>query len=139
MAKGKLYRSPNGKFMGVCAGLSNWLRVDVSLIRIAFVIGLFMTGGTLIVIYIALGIFLPIDDYDDSESVFSRMKDEFSNDMNRGSSKYRKEYRSSKKGRPFTVSDVKDEFDNLKSRVSKMEDSVFNKEKDWDERFNKSK
>lgn len=125
MSKGRLYRSPNGKVMGVCQGLANWLRMDVSLIRLAFIIGLFMTGGVLIIPYIALGIFLPIGDEFGSESVYDRM---------------RGEQRDGRRGRKpnITINDVKDEFDNLKSRVTNVEDAVFNKERDWDERFNKS-
>jgi phage shock protein C len=129
MSKGKLYRSPNGKIMGVCQGLSNWLRVDVGLVRLGFIISAFITGGVVFFVYLALGIFLPIEDELESDSIFDKVRSDFSDGT--GSSRYRK-------GRRITVEDVKNEFDNLKSRVSKMEDSVFNKERDWDERFKKS-
>ena len=131
MSKGKLYRSPDGKFMGVCAGLANWLRMDVGLIRLGFIIAAFITGGVVFFIYIALGVFLPIDECMESESIFDKVRGDFSSD--RQSSGRRSRHRGG-----VTVNDVKEEFNNLKSRVSKMEDSVFNKEKDWDERFKKS-
>ncbi len=131
MSKGKLYRNPDGKIMGVCSGISDWLRMDVSLVRLAFIIGAFVTGGVIFFIYLALGIFLPVGDYKENESIFNKFKGEYST----GSSSSR---RSSRRRRGVTVEDVRDEFDSLKSRVSKMEDSVFNKEKDWDERFKKS-
>lgn len=129
MSKGRLYRSANGKIMGVCQGLANWLRMDVGLIRLGVIIATAMTGGAILFVYFALGIFLPIDDEVEPDSIFNKFRDD--------SYKGRKD-RNYGRRRGFTVSDVKDEFDNLKSRVSKMEDSVFNKERDWDERFNKS-
>lgn len=137
MAKNRLYRSSNGKIMGVCSGIAEWLKMDVSLVRLAFIIGFFVTGGVVLVVYIALGIFLPVDDYKESDSIFDKFRDEYS---------YRKEEYSrrsdrssgAKRRRDFTVKDIKDEFENLKTRVSNMENSVFDKEKDWDERFKKS-
>ncbi|MGL1893994.1 MAG: PspC domain-containing protein [Spirochaetaceae bacterium] len=139
MNKGKLYRVPNGKIMGVCGGLANWLRVDTGLVRVGFIIAASVTGGVFIFVYVALGIILPIDDYssegsagsEGSESIFNKFKND-----------YQESRRSGRKGsdsrRRATVEDVKNEFDNLKSRVGKMEDTVFNKERDWDERFKKS-
>ena len=131
MANGKLYRSSHGKIMGVCSGLSNWLRMDVGLIRLGFIIVAFITGGALAFAYLALGIFLPIGDSVDSDSIFDKMKGDYSD--NKKSSRRRSRGRGG-----VTVEDVRDEFNNLKSRVSKMEDSVFNKEKDWDDRFKNS-
>lgn len=110
MNKGKLYRNPNGKFMGVCLGISQWLSVDVGIVRLGVIVATFMSGGVVFFVYLALGIFLPIGDEYSDRRFKSRV----------------------------TVDDVKNEFDNLKSRVSKMEDSIFNKERDWDERFKRS-
>lgn len=127
MNRGKLYRSPNGKFMGVCSGLADWLNMDIGLVRLGFIIAFFISGGIVFFVYLGLGIFLPVSTFDESDSIYEN----FRNDFKDGS---RKENRSSR----VTVADVKKEFDNLKSRVSKMEDSVFNKERDWDERFKRS-
>ena len=63
MGKGRLYRSPNGKIMGVCAGIANWLRVDEGLVRLGFIIGVFISGGAVFLAYIGLGIFLPVGDH----------------------------------------------------------------------------
>ncbi len=131
MSKGRLCRIPDGKIMGVCGGIANWLKMDVGLVRLGVIIAAAITGGVVVFVYIALGIFLPIGDSVDSDSIFDKVKGDY-NENKRSSRR-----RSRGRGR-VTVEDVKDEFDNLKSRVSKMEDSVFNKEKDWDERFNKS-
>ncbi len=118
MGKGKLYRSPNGKIMGVCQGIANWLQMDVSLVRLAVIIAACITGGVVCFAYIGLGIFLPVDGHRN----YSR------------ESNTRSEY---KKRQSYSVNDVKEEFENIKSRISKMENSVFDKEKDWDERFKK--
>lgn len=128
----KLYRNPDGKFMGVCSGLAEYLRMDVGLVRLVFIILAFVTGGAAILAYIAMGIFLPIDDYRDSDSVFDKMKGEYWDKRNFSSRSSRR-----RRGR-VDINDIKNEFDNLKSRVSNMEDSVFNKERDWDERFKNS-
>ena len=47
---------PHGKLMGVCAGLADYTDWDVTLIRVAFVIGTLAGFGLLIPIYIATGL-----------------------------------------------------------------------------------
>lgn len=77
-----------------------------------------MSGGVVFFIYLGFGLFLPFRG--EEGSIYDSVK-----------------RRSSYHRGGATVEDVKSEFDNLKSRVTKMEDSVFNKERDWEERFNK--
>lgn len=49
MEKRRLYRdTENGKIAGVCAGLSDYFDVDVTLIRVLWLIALFVAGGGLI-------------------------------------------------------------------------------------------
>ena len=43
------------KVMGVCAGLADWLNVDVLIVRLGFVIAALMTGPVAILIYILTG------------------------------------------------------------------------------------
>ena len=45
-----------GKMMGVCAGLADYLGWDVTLIRAAWVIGTLLGFGTLILVYLAIGL-----------------------------------------------------------------------------------
>ena len=45
----------NGQVMGVCAGLADYTGFDVTLIRILFVLGIFMGGGALIPVYFVAG------------------------------------------------------------------------------------
>jgi len=58
----KLYRKPSGGMLaGVCAGLSDLLGVDVTLIRVVFLVGTFVSLGTLFrLIYLALWFLLPV-------------------------------------------------------------------------------
>jgi phage shock protein C len=61
--KRSLYRLPRqGKIAGVCAGLADYFDFDVTLIRVIFVVGIFITGGAAILLYIILAIILPVDD-----------------------------------------------------------------------------
>ena len=45
----------NGKLMGVCAGLADYTGFDVTLVRILFVLGVFMGAGALIPVYFVAG------------------------------------------------------------------------------------
>lgn len=55
----KLYRNPDDKkIAGICSGLAEYFNVDVTLIRIIFVVALLVYGSTLL-IYIVLWIAMP--------------------------------------------------------------------------------
>ena len=45
----------NGKLMGVCAGLADYTGFDVTLVRILFILGVFMGAGALIPVYFVAG------------------------------------------------------------------------------------
>ena len=47
---------------GVCAGISESTGIDVSLVRIATVLGAVFTGSIIFWIYLGLGIVLPLKD-----------------------------------------------------------------------------
>lgn len=56
----KLYRSSrDSKLMGLCAGVGEWLNIDVTLIRILFVLGVFFSGFTLLVAYFIVSLVVP--------------------------------------------------------------------------------
>lgn len=58
----RLRRSMSDKrIMGVCSGIARYLNLDPTLVRIAFVIGLIVTGGQFVLAYIALGWVMPKD------------------------------------------------------------------------------
>lgn len=59
----KLYRLPKeGKVAGVCAGLADYLELDVTLVRLVFVVLTLASGGFGILIYIVLAIVMPIGE-----------------------------------------------------------------------------
>lgn len=45
-----------GKFMGVSAGIANYFGWDVTLVRLAWVVGTILGFGSLILIYLAIGL-----------------------------------------------------------------------------------
>lgn len=54
-----LRNKSKGMIFGVCAGLSDYTGVDVTLIRLATVIGTIVTGSVIFWLYILLSILLP--------------------------------------------------------------------------------
>ena len=46
----------NGKFMGVCAGMANSFGWDVNVVRIGFALGTIFGFGSLIIVYLAIGL-----------------------------------------------------------------------------------
>ncbi|PEN15410.1 hypothetical protein CRI94_03035 [Longibacter salinarum] len=57
-----LRRSMSDKrIMGVCSGIAHYFNLDPTLVRIAFVIGVIVTGGPFILAYIGLGWAMPKD------------------------------------------------------------------------------
>ncbi len=46
----------NAKFMGVCGGIANYFGWDANLVRIAWVLGTILGFGSLILIYLAIGL-----------------------------------------------------------------------------------
>lgn len=58
--KKKLFRDPHQKLLGgVCTGLSNYLNIDLVVLRIIFVVLLFVFAGSPIFLYIILWIVIP--------------------------------------------------------------------------------
>lgn len=49
------------KVMGVCAGLADWLNVDVLIVRLGVVVAALMTGPLAVLVYILTG-WLASDD-----------------------------------------------------------------------------
>ena len=61
MSTKKLYRKPKDQMIaGVCAGLADYLGLDVSIVRLLFVL-LFFFGGNGILIYVILWILIPVE------------------------------------------------------------------------------
>lgn len=45
-----------GKMMGVCAGISNYFGVDVTLVRVAFALATLLGLGSAIIVYLLIGL-----------------------------------------------------------------------------------
>lgn len=61
MASPRLERSTTNKVIGgVCGGIAEYLALDATLVRVAFVIGGVLTGGLLVLGYIVLVILMPL-------------------------------------------------------------------------------
>ena len=54
-----LRRSTNKKLFGVCAGLGEYFGIDITLVRAAFLIGLFLSGGQMALVYFGLAYIMP--------------------------------------------------------------------------------
>lgn len=56
----RLYNIPDGAMIaGVCNGLAAYFSVDVVLVRLAFVALTFVTGGTMVLIYLVMALVVP--------------------------------------------------------------------------------
>jgi phage shock protein PspC (stress-responsive transcriptional regulator) len=64
----QLNKCRNSKILGVCCGLSKWIGIDVSLIRLFFLLGTIFTGTVLLWIYLLLAIVLSFDNENAGDS-----------------------------------------------------------------------
>ena len=55
-ARGFRLGKANAKFMGVCSGIANYFGWDVNLVRIAFALGTVFGFGSLLVVYLVIGL-----------------------------------------------------------------------------------
>ena len=46
----------NGRLMGVCGGIANHFGIDPTLVRIGFVAGTILGFGSLVLVYLAIGV-----------------------------------------------------------------------------------
>ena len=130
MAQDRLYRSRNGMIFGVCQGIADWRDLPVGYIRLGLLIATGMSGFFPVgFLYLAAGFFLPMEPRNGKRDYYEK--------DTRGRREYRREER--KRSRGFSVNDIKEEFDDLASRVNKMEEDVIDKEKDWEKRFSEDK
>lgn len=66
----RLYRLPKeGVIAGVAAGFADYFSMDVTLMRVIFIILAFATGGAAVIGYIIMAIVMPIPDKKDTKNV----------------------------------------------------------------------
>ncbi|MCI2103557.1 MAG: PspC domain-containing protein [Sphaerochaeta sp.] len=107
------YRSPRGKIFGLCTGLAEWRDLDPNMVRIIVALIVIFTGvfpGA--IIYLILSLIIPMqpEGYQAAEAAGQPSDDE-----------------------------LKRKYDDLKKKVETMENDMFDKERDWDDRFNTGK
>ncbi|MGA9343324.1 MAG: envelope stress response membrane protein PspC [Rhodanobacteraceae bacterium] len=115
----RLYRDPGqGKLMGVCAGLADYLGCNVTFIRILAIIALFWFHALTLIAYLLLGCMLPTrpDPLDDGNS------DE-------------KFWRGARRSAAETCRDIRDRFRELDIRLQRMEGYVTSRRYDLDRQF----
>ncbi|NCC14340.1 MAG: PspC domain-containing protein [Spirochaetia bacterium] len=113
MATKRLYRSPRGKIFGVCTGLAEWRDLPADPVRLIVFLVVLATGifpGALI--YLAAALLIPMNPGYESSSTIYRDEEPTQSD-----------------------DELKAEYERLKKKVEKMESEMFNKERDWDDRF----
>ena len=122
MATNRLYRSRRGKVFGVCQGIADWKDLPVDTLRLIVGASIVFTGffpG--ILIYALAALFMPLEPgygtyYEESEER-SSTKDHFTQ----------------------TREDLRATFERLKRKVEGMEEEIFDKERDWDQRFHQDR
>lgn len=134
-------RSPRGQIFGVVTGLAEWRGLPVDTTRlIVLLISLFTAVFPAILIYLVLAVVLPEQMPSDVISSDEWRREGYNDDIF-SSSKKKKSYSYSRDAenasfRDAPDSDLEKEYENLKKKVETMENDVFDKEKDWDNRFN---
>lgn len=119
MATKRLYRSRRGKIFGVCQGIADWRDLPVDLLRAIVAVSILVTGvfpG--IIIYALIALFLPLEPgygtyYEESDEREAEQRGHFTR----------------------TREDLRETFEHLKRKVEGMEEQIFDKERDWDQRF----
>lgn len=119
LARGGLYRSRNGRLLGVCRGVADYLGVGVGMVRAITIVAFLFTGiwpvGILYLVAAAL------------------MKPEpvvpFASDDDR---EFYDSYAGSRTG---ALSRLKRRFEGLDRRIQRMEDVVTSREFQWDEKM----
>ncbi len=119
LAKGGLYRSRNGRLLGVCQGIANYLDVRVSMVRILTVIAFLFTGiwpvGILYLVAAAL------------------LKPEPATPF--ASEDEREFYNSYADSRTGALARLKRRFEGLDRRIRRMEDVVTSRDFQWEQKL----
>ncbi|MDD4010887.1 MAG: PspC domain-containing protein [Sphaerochaetaceae bacterium] len=116
MATNKFYRAKDGEVFGVCKGLADWKDLPVGTVRLIAGI-LIVCSGVFpgLAVYLILALVLPVQGKDSKvytsyETVDSKSPDD-------------------------EDAKLKAEYERLKKKVEDMENDVFDKEREWDQKF----
>ena len=115
----RFYRDPpNGKIMGVCAGLADYFSWNLTFTRVLAVVALVWFNGLALIAYVVLGFMLPtkpdkLYDWDTDEEY----------------------WRSVRRSAGGTFSDVRHRFRELDMKLQRMEGYVTSSRYDLDRQF----
>ncbi len=116
-------RSPRGEIFGVATGLAEWRGLPPRITRLIVFIACCVSNFVGVIVYLFLALFLPMQTERDLIHTPSEDQAYASNNGARYSGKSQEE--------------LKKEYEELKKKVETMENEMFNREKDWDNRFDK--
>ncbi len=78
----KLYRIPSqGKITGLSAGLSEYLSIDVTVVRIIWVVLAFVTSGFAVLMYFIVALMVPVKGDKHSQVEFGQRVNEFTEEV----------------------------------------------------------
>ena len=78
----KLYRIPSqGKITGLSAGLSEYLSIDVTVVRIIWVVLAFVTSGFAVLMYFVIALMVPVSGDKHSTVEFGQRVNEFTEEV----------------------------------------------------------
>jgi phage shock protein C len=115
-----LYRSRDGMICGVCRGLADYYSFDVFWMRVLFVFAMTMTGfWPAVIMYFVAAIIMKMEPV---LPLKSEEDEEF--------------YHSYSGSRTMALQRLKRTFDGLDRRIQRIENTVTNRDFDWDRRLN---
>lgn len=127
-------RSPRGKIFGVATGLAEWKDLPAEPVRLIVFFTILFTGffpGA--IIYLIIALFLPLRTEGDYYEPAGERK--------HTAGRYDHIYKSAddvhyeETGK--STEDLKAEYEELRKKVETMENEMFDKEREWDEKFNR--
>lgn len=124
----KLYRNPRrGMIFGVCAGLAEYFGFDVTVTRVIVAGSAFFAFPVICVVYLLLGLLLPVRGYSSSEP-------DVNDPAEREVRSLRRQVRSSPHD---TLANVRYRFRDLDSRLQRLEKYVTSNRYKLDREFEK--
>lgn len=58
----KIRKCKDAKLFGVCCGIAKSIGIDVTLVRLSFILGTIFSGSILFWIYLVLAVIMPVDE-----------------------------------------------------------------------------
>ena len=104
------HKSAKKDVCGVLGGLAEWQGWKKDKVQIVFFLSAIFTSGFTLAAYVILAVILPEADEVERQGKYDAYKEN---------------------------QELKDKYSKLKAKVEKMEAELFNKEKEWDEKFKK--